>query len=393
MKKNPITQVDGLHLPRWLVEKNQRTNYALCDFIHLTLMRHRLAENVFGVSKQQMDNLKQNDTAMGTLMNMPFLAVSPTLTDIQDWRSLIDSTPSTLAVESVRSAMPRVDELVGRDIYHYNRTYVQILKDVLHMSVLAAPLLGISLELAEFLRALPIDRLEVGIQGMKFPLFRWRFNDPLFWHEYAAGWLTAESVAHYIMQTSPIKAGTLAHKQSWSTLRLDRAENERFSDALMLQGCRASTVADLFKLNQANARKRYREIHGVSSRCGNKPHSLTYYVENTVQRLQATAYAWLYRCALACDANIPEALIAANDLIAKFFGTRLRIGADRGWHLTRTMAMDARLRMEPCRNCGTHYVLANNDSKIELGMDFTCSGCLLKLEPRNSSSKRKARQR
>jgi hypothetical protein len=392
MKKNPITQVDGLHLPQWLVEKNQRTNYALCDFMHLTLMRHRATKDVFGVSKQDMDNLKQNDTAMGTLMNMPFLAVSPALSDVQDWRVFVDGTPSTLAVTNIQRAMPTVDDLVERDIYHYNRTYVQILKDVLHMSVLAAPLLGISLELAGYLRELTIDRLEIGVQGMKFPLFRWRFKDPLFWHEYSAGMLSAEVVAHYIMQTSPIKAGPLPHKQSWSSLRLDREDNERFANAMMLQGCRASTAADLFKLNQTKARMKYKEMHGVSSSMGNRPHSLTFYVAHPVQRLQASAYAWLYRSALASGANIPEALIATNDLMSKFFGSKLLIVPDRGWHLTRTMAMDARLRMEPCKTCGTHYVLANHDAKIELGMHFACAGCLRQLAQRSSSSKRKVPQ-
>jgi hypothetical protein len=388
MKKNLITLVDGLHLPQWLVEKNQRTNYALCDFMHLTLMRHRTTRNVFDVSKQELDNLKKNDTAMGTLMNMPFLVVCPAITEVQDWRVFVEGTTSTLAVSNIQSAMPPVDDLVGRDIYHYNRTYVQILKDVLHMSVLAAPLLGISLELAEYLRALTIDRLEIAVQAMKFPLFRWRFKDPLFWHEYAAGELSTEVVAHYIMQTSPIKAGLLPHKQSWSTLRLDREDNERFANAMMRQGVRASTAADLFKINTTTARLKYKAMHGVSSSMGNRPHSLTFYVEQPIQRLQASVYAWLYRCALASHANIPEALIATNDLMSVYFRSQLLITPDRGWHLTRTMASDARLRMEPCRNCGTHYVLANHDMKIELGMLFTCAGCLHQLGPKKSSSKR-----
>jgi hypothetical protein len=391
MKKNLITLVDGLHLPQWLVEKNQRTNYALCDFMHLTLMRHRSTKNVFDVSKQEMDNLKKNDTAMGTLMNMPFLVVSPAIADVLDWRVFIDGTPSTLAVATIQRAMPPVDALVGRDIYHYNRTYVQMLKDVLHMSVLAAPLLGISLELAEYLRELTIDRLEIGVQTMTFPLFRWRFKDPLFWHEYAGGELSTEVVAHYIMQTSPIKAGPLPHKHDWSSLRLDRPDNERFADAMMRQGCRASTAADLFKMNTTTARLKYKAMHGRSSSMGNRPHSLTFYVETPVQRLQASAYAWLYRSALAADANIPEALIATNDLMSMFFGSRLLITPDRGWHLTRTMSTDARLRMEPCRSCGTHYVLANHDAKIELGMLFTCAGCLHLLAQRKPPSKRKVR--
>ena len=86
--------------------------------------------------------------------------------------------------------MPTVDVLTAREIYYYNCTYVSLLKDVLHMSVVAAPLLGISFELAEYLMDLPIGRLEAAIGAITFPLFRWRFAEQLFWTEYSAGWLT-----------------------------------------------------------------------------------------------------------------------------------------------------------------------------------------------------------
>ena len=98
--------------------------------------------------------------------------------------------------------MPAVDGVTARDIFHYNCSYVSLLKDVLHMSILAAPLLGISFELAEYLTDLPIGRLEAAIGAITFPLFRWRFDEQLFWTEYSAGWLTDESVAHYLMSTS-----------------------------------------------------------------------------------------------------------------------------------------------------------------------------------------------
>ena len=88
-----------------------------------------------------------------------------------------------------------------------------------------------------------------------------------------------------------------------------------------------------------------------------------------------TLLVWLYRCALANEANIPEALIAANDIVAKLFGDDLVITADRANHLTRSMAMDSTPDMAPCRTCGTDYVLSNGEGKIELAKDFVCPGC------------------
>ena len=49
---------------------------------------------------------------------------------------------------------------------------MSLLKDVLHMSVLAAPLLGISFELAEYLMDLPIGRLEAAIGAIKLSAFQ-----------------------------------------------------------------------------------------------------------------------------------------------------------------------------------------------------------------------------
>ncbi|MFL9912002.1 FlhC family transcriptional regulator [Paraburkholderia sp. RL17-337-BIB-A] len=376
-------------LSDWLAEKIQRANFALTDFMHLALAGHREMQNVLGLSLDDMETFKQQIRPKATLMNMPFLALAPVLDDPRDWETFVDGAIFSQKIEKLTAEMPRVDQITSRDIFHYNHAYLQLLKDVLHMNLIAVPLLGISTELAAYLRNLPMARLENAIGAIRFPLFRWRFDDPNFWMEYGAGWLTEETVAHYLMRTSPLSAATLPYKSAWTDLRLERSEKEIFARMMMAQGCRASTATNLFNLNPTKARTTYKEIHGVSSPCGCNPSSLTWYVDQSVHRLQASVYAWLYRSALHNDGNIPQALIAANDIMAKMFGKNLLITADRANHLTRSMAMDSRLTMAACRSCSTDYVLSNGEGKIELAKDFSCPGCNYLLTPKSQAGKRK----
>jgi len=389
--KSPARAANTL-LPHWLAEKIERTNYALSDFMHLALQAHRGMEGVFFVSNKNMEILKENAVPMATLMNMPFLALSPALADHRDWQTFVEGRTTSTNVDKLTAAMPMVDHLTARDIFHYNRTYIQMLKDVLHMSLVAAPILGLSHDLAQYLREKPIALLEAAIGGIGFPLFRWRFNEPNFWREYAAGWLTEESVAHYLMHGSPLKAAALPYKHLWANLRIERHDKDAYAIAMMTQGCRASTASNLFNLMPTKARSTYKSIHGVSSPCGCNPSSLVWYVDQAIHRLQGTAYTWIYRCGLASGGNIPEALIAANDLISKMFGTNSLITADRGNHLTRSMAMDSRLTMAPCRGCGTHYIISNGEGKIELAKDFACPGCNYLLTTKTLAAKRRIAQ-
>jgi hypothetical protein len=97
---------------------------------------------------------------------------------------------------------------------------------------------------------------------------------------------------------------------------------------------------------------------------------------------------WLYRSAIAMDANAPEALIATNDIYARLFENCL-ISADRGWNLTRSMAADTRLTVAACRSCTTHYVVSNNDTKIEMHNRFACPACQQQLNARKRAARRK----
>ncbi|MGV7241271.1 FlhC family transcriptional regulator [Caballeronia sp. M23-90] len=378
-------------IPHWLIEKIQRTNYALTDFMQIALADHDALKNVLAVTMPEMMEFRKQASPMATLMNMPFVALAPVLDDSRDWKSIIEGPTPSAKVNQLSAEMPLVDRVTARDIFHYNKDYLQLLKDVLHMSLVAVPLLGISFELAAYLKSMPIGQLETAISPIKFPLFRWRFNTKSFWDEYSSNGLTEESVAHYIMQTAPVRAGDLPYQAIWTSLRIDRALKEFYARSMMQQGCRASTATNLFDLNQGKARLIYKEYHGVKSPSGNNASSLTWYVDQGVRRLQATVYTWLYRSALASDGNIPEALIASNDLMAKMFGKNSVISPDRGNHLTRRMARDSLLRMAPCRSCGTHYILSNGEGKIELEQSFACPGCALLLTSKGQSSKRKVK--
>jgi hypothetical protein len=387
-KTTKSAATNNILLSDWLSEKIQRTNFALTDFMHMTLVGHRKMEKLFAISLDDMQTFKQQIGPKANPMNLPFLALAPVLENPRDWQTFVDGAIVSPKVEKLTSELPIVDQATSRDVFHYNRTYVQLLKDVLHMSVVAVPLLGISTELAEYIKSLPIARLEMAIGAVRFPLFRWRFDDIHFWKEYGAGWLTDESVAHYLMRTSPLSAAALPYKHAWTDLRLERSEKEILARMMMAQGCRAKTASNLFNLNPTKARTTYKEIHGVSSPCGCNPSSLTWYVQRSAHRLQASVYVWLYRSALRNDANIPQALIAANDIMAKMFGKNLLITADRANHLTRSMAMDSRLTMAGCRSCATDYVLSNGEGKIELAKDFSCPGCNYQLSPKGQASKR-----
>ena len=382
--------VDRLYVPQWMTDRIQVANFDLVDHIKWMLLQDPRWSELFMVELKDVDHLKHNQQSLRNLLRTPFLMVAPTLPHIEDWRCFIDDTATTVHVHRLREKLPASDALAVYSIQQQNRTFVDLIMGVIHMSALSAPLLGITIELAQYLASVPAWKLRLALDRMGgLPLFRWRFNSPTFWFEFAGAGLTDESVAHYIMLTSPIKPGELPVGEGWSQLRLDRARNERYAAAMMAHGCRASTASALFRLNQNAMRQLYFEIHGASSNCGNRPTSLQWFVESPQHRLHATVYSWLYRSATAMGANAPESLIATNDIYGRLFGDRPPISADRGFTLTRAMLADSRLDIAPCRSCGTHYVVSNNDERIEMRQSFICPACEQQLGPRRRGPRRK----
>jgi hypothetical protein len=389
--KNEYRSVERLYIHDWLLDQIQVTNFELVDHMKLMLQQDGRFNEVLQVERKELEHLKHNQSSLRNLLRTPFLMVEPTLQTVEDWRCFIDDTSTTVTVDVLRRKTPELGSLGNFAIDNSNRHFLSLVTQVIHMSVLCAPLLGITNELAQYLASVPSWKLHFALGRMKgLPLFRWRFNSPTFWYEFAASSLTDETIAHQIMLTSPIRSGALPLVAGWSELRLERARNEIYAAAMMAHGLRASTASTLFRLNQNAMRILYMKIHGESSPCGNVPTSLPWFVETPHNRLHATTYIWLYRSAIAMGANAPEALIATNDIYDRLFGGKRLISADRGWNLTRSMAADTRLTVAPCRQCSTHYVVSNTDTKIEMHNRFACPACQQQLGPKKRPARKNA---
>src|SRR5260370_153883 len=204
----------------------------LTDFMSVTLYAHPSASSAFQLTREDLDHSRSNEQSLPILMNKPFLVLAPSLTKPDDWRCLVENKVRTAAVSTLQSAMPEMGPVTRAHLFHHNRQYFQLLKDVVAMSVLAAPILGISIELAEYLRTTSIEKLEMAVHDIEFPLFRWRFSARRFWLDFAAGWISDESAAHYLMQASPMRAAALPFKNVWTTLRLKRSQNDAFAYAM-----------------------------------------------------------------------------------------------------------------------------------------------------------------
>ncbi|CAG4914193.1 FlhC family transcriptional regulator [Paraburkholderia gardini] len=388
--KENYRSVDRLYMPEWLTGQIQVTNFDLVDHMKWLLQQDGRFNEIFRVERKEIEHLKHNQASLRSLLSTPFLMVEPTLQTIEDWRCFVDETPTTMAVDALRRMIPPLDSLAMYAVEQHNRLFLDLVTQVIHMSALCAPLLGITNELAQYLASVQPYKLRFALARMKgLPLFRWRFNSPTFWYEFTANTLTDETIAHQIMLTTPFKTGELPRTAGWSELRLDRGRNEVYAAAMMAHGCRASTASNLFRLNQNAMRLLFAKIHGFSSPMGNQPTSLTWFVESPQQRLHATIYTWLYRSAIATGVNAPEALIATSDIYGRLFSGKPLISVDRGWNLTRWMAVDARLTIAPCRQCRTHYVVSNSDTRIEMHNQFTCPACQQQLGPKRRGAKRK----
>ncbi|MEM5316058.1 FlhC family transcriptional regulator [Paraburkholderia sp. JHI869] len=370
--------IERLYLPRWIAEKIKIINYDLVDHMREVLVAYPEFNAIYRVEVKEIDHLRRNQMSLQSLLGVPFLMLSPSLHTVEDWRCFVDATPTTRAVDQLRRKMPAErSPLTTLAIVHHNRQFVDVIRSVANTSILSAPLLGMTPDLARYLAELPGYKLRTALERIAdLPLFQWRFTTPAFWFEFTANDLLHDQVAHHIMSTTPFRAGELPHTANWADLRLGRETHEMYAAALMAHGCRASTAATLFRLPQSKTRQMYMAIHGKPSPCGNLPNSLQWFVERPQHRLHSTVFIWLYRSALNMGANTPQALIAAADLYNHLFPSRLALLAtDRGYNLTRAMAADARLSIAPCRECSTHYIVSNNESKIEMRNSFTCPSC------------------
>jgi hypothetical protein len=186
--KEDYKAIERLYVPQWLTDQIQVANFDLVDHMRWMLLTDGRLNEVYRVEQKEIDHLRQNERSLRNLLRTPFLMVAPTLETVEDWRCFIDQTPTTLAVDKLRRSMPPLGSLPLFSVQQYNRHFVDLVTSVLNMSVLCAPLLGVTTELARYLISVPAYKMRFALREMdNLPLFRWRFVSPTFWYEFTAG--------------------------------------------------------------------------------------------------------------------------------------------------------------------------------------------------------------
>ncbi|EKZ95800.1 transcriptional activator FlhC [Cupriavidus metallidurans] len=372
---SPTADFERLLLSRMTRDRIRSANYHLTDHLAEILSHHPELEATLQIGHDNVERVRQAEVTQRELMGTPFLVVTPTLTDVQDWRCLAENTTTTLAIDELRSNMPAWDTDDKLRLFYNNRHYIWLLAELLHVSILAAPLLGLSRDLAEYLRSLPQHVLDRAIARIDFPIFKWRLPSKPFWIDFDTDRIMPDTLAHHFIATTPMRADKLSGKHSWTRLTLEPVAKRVYSDLMIRQKFRASIVASLLGMSGTYTRNQFQQIHGESSPSGQLPSSTAWYFEHATHRLQATAMVSFYRMAQAFGANVPEALIAAYDLFEKIFGTISKISADRACHICRIISTEATLELAPCRVCRTPYLIANTAPRIELSHNFSCPNC------------------
>jgi hypothetical protein len=122
---------DKLGLSKVSAERIRSTNYHLTDYMEEALIRHQSFAQTFGLKKEDIETLRQNEPSFRKLMGSPFMVVSPTLGDVADWKSLIGGGTTTIAVDKVRQQTPSLDSVDKILLYYNNRAYVWLLVELL----------------------------------------------------------------------------------------------------------------------------------------------------------------------------------------------------------------------------------------------------------------------
>ncbi|MCK4118384.1 FlhC family transcriptional regulator [Ralstonia nicotianae] len=380
-----------LILPDRIIDRVRSLNYQLTDFMSACMLRHKGVAPAFRVRAEDLALLGSHPAGQRQLMGTPFLVASPMLTDIEDWRCLLNKTTPTIAVDTVRAQFADLDFNLTMSLFHQNKDYIWTVVDLLHTSPVAAQILGMPQALADYLLTVSQHELELAVLGAGFPMFRWRFDAPMFWIEFGANRICDESICHHVMAGARGKTPPPARRERWGQFRVGRAQMERYTEALVRLRCRASCIATMFPGTGAMARVLYREINGESSPCGLMPSSASWYVESVSNRIQSTTLVWLYWSALAARANEPEAFIAALDMVGRLFGHSARLTPDRSFHLARSISTASDLSMSSCRSCSTQYVICNTAPKVELTATFVCPSCSgVMAQPRKGKPRRQA---
>lgn len=377
MQANPSRSIfEQFILPNWVQDRALSANLRISNYVVNAVAVRPELERIFRVKHNDLFSFRSDQENSNKVFCTPFLAFAPALSSVADWRSFIEGSIPTITLDRLQSALPADLSIVERlALEHTNRSYITALYDMLNMSVLAAPLVGISNELAAYLRSVPQHEMDVAISERLVPLFHWRFDDEMFWLETHAGRLSRELVAHYLMESSPMHTDKLPHSEPWGKFRLENFVRDALFEAFLDFGCRAKSVSSLFNTSLEFTRDAYRRIHGKSSPSGQPPSSLTWFIETPQRRVQSTFQMWLFRSAIAREVSTPESFVATMDINKTFFAEDCKVPPERSMHLARSMAMTEELAVWPCRKCGTPYLASNSSERIELLHSFTCPCC------------------
>ncbi|SPK77431.1 conserved protein of unknown function (plasmid) [Cupriavidus taiwanensis] len=383
---------DQFLLPNWVLDRIMSANFRLTTYMVNSLAVTKDLAAVFDTEHEDIAKLRDDYETASLIFGTPFVTFLPTLPSAEDWRCYIQGRTPTAPLSKLEGMMPALTLVQSMQLEQANRAYITALYDVLNMSVLAAPLLGMSVELAEYLRSVPQHKVDLAIAERRIPLFKWRLSNRLFWFEAAAGRLTSDMVAHYLMDNSPIRSDRLPHSGPWGNFHLSRFARLAYCEGFIRLRCRAKSVAALFDITPDKMREMYLRIHGESSPSGQQPASAVWYLESASRRVQSTMLIWLFRSALAEEASVPEAFICAMDISRRLFGDEF-MPAERAFHLSRSMSTDEDLAIRSCRSCSTPYLASNTAPKIELAQSFQCPCCSGALSSPNSPLRRKQRGR
>lgn len=147
--RDAYRSVERHYVPEWLTHRIQVANFDLVDHMIWLLQEAGGFNEILRVERKEIEHFTHNAQSLRNLLRTPFLMIAPTLETVEDWRGFIDETPTTLAVDELRRKLPPMRAMTRHMVEQHNRIFVDLITSVIHMNVLAAPLLGITTELAK----------------------------------------------------------------------------------------------------------------------------------------------------------------------------------------------------------------------------------------------------
>jgi len=387
----PYKNVHRAYITPRIGDDLSKINRKALEYLHGFLVNHPAMSQVFRISLEHIQSVIDNDAIYNLMTTVPFAILSPTLTRLDDWKSLANTKATTITIDNLRSMMP--GHLAGNTTIHLqnlNERYLDLIRAVGQDSILAEPFLGIDRDIIAFLCGLSYSQQHALLANANtLPLFRWRYDSQGFLFEIKNRLLTRDTFIHYIMMSGTVPLRLLPRGNRWGDHRYPLGTKEQYGNALMAHGFRASHAKELLSLHAGRTRDMFKRMHGRSSTCGNVSTSLLWVCSDSMHRLHTTFFLYLYRSALALENDGPKAFIASLNAYERTIPTEQRLKnlhADRLYQLVHRMSYESLVHVGPCNKCRTSYIMSNMAPKIEILSDFECPMCSGKLFASRSRS-------